>query len=164
MSQRHFSLAELLLWVAFVAANIACLQSYFRDFFPKRSITSVDSIVIAADGSTAAAATRDGSVRIWDLKRRTPLRTIQTASSSEEMTLSNDGALLAIFEPFYGNRGRGDRIEVWDVRAGKRQRGRFGAEDARSAVHAPQHHFATPCWRFGHPVARHGFVPDWRMF
>ncbi len=35
------------------------------------------------------------------------------------MTLSNDGALMAIFEPFYGNRGRGDRIEVWDVRAGK---------------------------------------------
>lgn len=121
MRKRRFNLAELFIWVALCGVLLAWLAPTFRELAGRRDFFGVEAIAISADGSTAAAASYNGRVRVWDLSRRTPLRPIQTkASGIERIALSSGGSLLAIALPSATGAVRGDAIEIWDLRSGER--------------------------------------------
>lgn len=118
MRAKAFSLAELFLWVAMCAALLAWLMPWYRDWTGIQELFVPQVLALSADGSTAAAADLGGAVRLWDVKSRSPLKTIQAPSLMEGIALSADGRWLAFLRQSVGDGSYG--IEVWDVRSSEK--------------------------------------------
>ncbi len=73
------------------------------------------AVRFAPDGRTLASASTDGTVWIWDVKARKPVLKIRTDVWS--LAFSPNGELLATSA---GSEGRGNVVETWDVRTGRK--------------------------------------------
>lgn len=111
---RHFTLAALLLLVTFSGLVLAIVAPAHR--YANHVETHADSVVAvaaSADGSTFAALTGDGRVRIWDNAGRLKgsLQTQETFGA--ELLLSHNGKLLTAWG---GQRlAATDQVQIWDV-------------------------------------------------
>lgn len=72
------------------------------------------SVAFAPDGKILASASRDQSLRIWDVDSGRQRWSIKQASDHVEcIVFSADGKLLASFP------GPNNRIQLWDAATGK---------------------------------------------
>ena len=72
------------------------------------------SISFSPDGQTLAIGSRDGFIRLWDVRTREPGRTLELQTLPLDVSFSSDGRLLAIA-------GSDGTIYLWDVMTGERR-------------------------------------------
>ncbi|OYV51367.1 MAG: hypothetical protein B7X10_00770, partial [Burkholderiales bacterium 21-58-4] len=118
---RRFTLAELLLWVTFVALVLAIVGPLWQA--NQRRANAADmviSVAASADGSTAAAMMGDGRVLIWDATGNLKTTLPAKGGWGGSVQLSADGKFAAVARELnaMSMQPKGG-IELWDVGAGK---------------------------------------------
>jgi WD40 repeat protein len=76
----------------------------------------VFSLSFSDNGDILLSCGTDGSVRIWDVRKRQQTVCIEKSKRYIRATLSPDGRLAAIYDD------KSNHVELWDARTGKRER------------------------------------------
>lgn len=122
MAGRRFTLSGLLLSITLIGLILAFVVPLWRH--AQRSAAMADRVVaiaMSADGSTAAALTGDGTLRVWDFARAAHQTTITTGGTlGNKLALSHDGKLAAL--PNTNLSWIPDEIEIWDIASRTRKR------------------------------------------
>jgi uncharacterized protein with WD repeat len=88
----------------------------------------VTALVYTPDSKTLAAASMDGSVRLWDAEATKVLRTLKTSSLElYALAISPDGKLLA-------SAGSWGEVQIWDIASGQEVRVLKGHDGPVAAV------------------------------
>jgi WD40 repeat protein len=90
--------------------------------------TAVDHMTLSADGKVLAyggSSSYDKTVHILETERWTEVRRWNLAKHLSAMALSPDGAVLLAGCGDGGVHGKGDLLQLWDVRTGQRVENRF---------------------------------------
>lgn len=116
---RHFTLADLLMWVTLIALLLAIVVPLWRHSHRVRYYADeVIEVSASADGSTFGALLGDGRVLVWDSEGnlKTTLQTLGTFGG--RLALSFDGR-LAVVSPgdakSYVNVEPHGTVEIWDI-------------------------------------------------
>ncbi|HVX13477.1 MAG TPA: hypothetical protein VHC22_19995 [Pirellulales bacterium] len=132
---RRFTLADLLLWVTFVALVLAIVVPLWRH--RQRTMAMVDrvtAVAASADGLTLASLQGDGRLFVWNGQgdQKTMLQT--RGRSGNGLSLLSDGQLAAISDSNWS--APRFELNVWNLGTGKLQ-GRFAATISTVATFSP---------------------------